>query len=66
MKNGKPIRWLDVILGRVRAPKPPPLDSERIKHLAGKALLMPTAILPEETQEMAASIISHLVSAKRH
>lgn len=45
-------------------PQPPPTDP-RIKTLLGRALLKPASLSPPEVQEMAASLVYHLLSKKR-
>lgn len=60
----KPPNWLAVSLGKQESPQPPDLGSDRVKDLVGRALLTPGAMTPSEVQELAASVISHLVKAK--
>lgn len=56
--------WFDRATGRNGAPAPPPLRSERIKALIGRAILAPHEIKPDEIQELAASALNSLIRAK--
>ena len=62
-KEEKP-DWLAVSLGKTDSPKPPELGSERIKGFLSRALLEPGSLTPHEVQELAASVLSHLIKRK--
>ena len=56
--------WLDNLLRGAPSPKPPALDSNRVKELAKRGLLMPSSMTQAEFQELSAAVISHLVAQK--
>lgn len=57
--------WLAAALGKAGAPAPPAVNSDRIKDMLGRALLQPGSLSAVEVQELAASVVGHLVNLKR-
>ena len=64
-RNAKPLDGFAVMADedpfKTITPQKPPNDP-RIKELLGRALLKPDTLTPPEVQEMAASIVYHLLS----
>jgi hypothetical protein len=44
----------------------PPITSPRIKTIAGKGLKAPSTLTTKETQELAASVMEHIIRKKKH
>lgn len=57
--------WLHAAMGKPGAPQPPALNSDRIKGFLGRALLKPGDLSAVEVQELAAAVLTYLVSAQK-
>ena len=56
-----PVTWMAKLRD---LPTPPDIMSARTKGLLGKALTQPTTLTPQEIQELAASVVFHLVKVR--
>ena len=61
LEGTAPVTWM----AKLRVlPTPPDIMSARTKALLGKALTQPKTLTPQEIQELAASVVFHLVKVR--